>query len=102
MELGYANDWAKYISSQGMTVEEALSYIRTANNQKDRYAHIVDMDTFEAHSTYQKHGDDTVTCYQKFYERDSDTDHIFIENMKQMFSEMGEESMSGCAAKTEV
>ena len=91
MELGYANDWAKYISSQGMTVEEALSYIRTENNQKDRYAHIVDMDTFEAHSTYQKDGDDTVTCYQKFYERDSDTDHIFIENMKQMFSEVGEE-----------
>lgn len=91
MELGYANDWAKYISSQGMTVEEALSYIRTENNQKDRYAHIVDMDTFEAHSTYAKDGDDTVTCYQKFYERDSDTDHIFIENMKQMFSEVGEE-----------
>lgn len=35
MELGYANDWAKYISSQGMTVEEALSYIRTADDNYD-------------------------------------------------------------------
>lgn len=92
LELGYANDWAKYISSQKMTVEEALAYIRTTNDQPDRYAHIVDMDTFEAYSTYEnENGDDTVTCYQKFYEQGSDTDHIFIENMRQMFSEKDDE-----------
>ena len=49
-----------------MTVEEALDYIRATNNQDDRYAHIVDMQTFEAHSTYRYSGDDTATCYQKF------------------------------------
>lgn len=67
IELGYASDWAKYISGRDMTVEEALDYIRATNNQDDdRYAHIVDMQTFEAHSTYRYSGDDTVTCYQKF------------------------------------
>ena len=31
-----------------MTEEEALEYLRDANSRTDRYAHIVDMDTFEA------------------------------------------------------
>lgn len=92
LELGYANDWAKYISSEDMTVDEALAYISATNDQKDRYAHIVDMDTYEAFSSYKNEdGDNSVNCYRKFYEQGSDTDEIFIENMKQMFAEVGSE-----------
>lgn len=87
VEQGYVNDWAKYISGQGMTEDEALEYIRLANNQPDRYAHIVDMDTYEAHSTYEDEEENDVECYRKFYEDGNDTDKIFIDNMKQMYSE---------------
>ena len=52
-ERGYVSNWASYITSQDMTMDEALEYIRVANTQSDRQAHIVDMDTFEA-STVRK------------------------------------------------
>lgn len=41
-EKGYVDDWAQYITRKNMTMDEALEYIRTANTQEDRYAHIVD------------------------------------------------------------
>lgn len=56
MELNYAKDWAKYIDEKGMTMDEALAYIKQANHQKDRYAHIVDMDTYNAYSTCERDG----------------------------------------------
>ena len=51
-ERGYVNNWASYITERGMTVDEALDYIRIANTQPDIQAHIVDMETYEARSTY--------------------------------------------------
>lgn len=83
MEQGYAKDWSNYISSHDMTVEEALSYIHQANNQSDRYAHIVDMTTFAAYSA-NGDGISEVDCYREFQEHKSDTDDIFVENMRQM------------------
>lgn len=47
-EKHYVDDWAAYIEKKEMTEEEALEYLRDANSRTDRYAHIVDMDTFEA------------------------------------------------------
>ena len=35
-EKGYVNDWAAYISSVGMTREEAIEYISKTNTQPDR------------------------------------------------------------------
>ncbi len=35
-----------------MTMEEALTYIRTSNTQENRYAHFVNMDDFAAQSSY--------------------------------------------------
>lgn len=85
-ERGYVNNWASYINASGMTMDEALDYIRTANTQSDRQAHIVDMDTFEAHSTVTsaKYGN-TVDCYQTMASKPYGTDLIFIENMRNMF-----------------
>lgn len=87
IEQGYVNDWAKYISGQQMTEDEAIEYICQANNQSDRYAHIVDMDTYEAKSTYSGDKGNDVDCYRKFFEGGNDTDSIFIDNMQQMYSE---------------
>lgn len=85
MEKGYATNWADYIESQNMTMDEALEYIKESNSQKDRYAHIVDMDTYEAHSTYEKNGDNSVHCYEEFKSVGTLTDQIFLKNMEQMF-----------------
>lgn len=90
-ERGYVNNWASYITSRNMTMDEALDYIRIANTQPDRQAHIVDMDIFEAHSTYVSDGDDSVNCYKSMAEDDIAVNHIFIANMKKMFDGTSDE-----------
>lgn len=85
MEQGYVRDWASYISQNDLTIGQALAYIRQANAQKDKYAHIVDMATYEAHSTYVKNGSNEVKCYSRFRELGTRTDRILMENMQQMF-----------------
>lgn len=92
MELGYAEDWAKYISQHDMTIEEALEYIRQTNNQSNRYAHIVDMDTYQAYSTYMGSGSNRVKCYETFAENDTITNRIFIESMKQMYASLDKQT----------
>lgn len=69
-----------------MTINEALSYINRANNQPDRYAHIVDMDSFDAYSTHETRESNEVHCYLAFSHESNETDKIFMENMRQMFS----------------
>ncbi len=69
-----------------MTINEALSYINRANNQPDRYAHIVDMDSFDAYSTHETRESSEVHCYLAFSHESNETDKIFMENMRQMFS----------------
>ncbi len=86
VELGYANDWAKYISENDMSVEQALDYVRQTNNQKDRYAHIVDMTDFSAHSSYSDEDGDSVKCYERFDRERTDTYKIFIKIMKHMLN----------------
>lgn len=93
MELGYAEDWAKYISQHDMTIEEALEYIRQTNNQSNRYAHIVDMDTYQAYSTYMGSGSNRVKCYETFAENDTITNRIFIESMKQMYASLDKQTV---------
>ena len=86
-ERGYVRDWAQYIGNEHMTMNEALQYIRDTNSQADRYAHIVDMDTMYAYSTYERNGTDEVSCYRLFKEQGSQTDLIFMKNMEQMFQD---------------
>lgn len=85
-EQGYVDNWAAYISAENMTLDEALDYIRMSNTQSDRQAHIVDMDTFEAHSTYKKGDSDSVNCYENMVNSDLAVYTIFINNMRKMFS----------------
>lgn len=70
-----------------MTEEEALEYLRDANSRTDRYAHIVDMDTFEARTADKRDdGEDTVDVYREFSLSDQRTRVQFIENMRRIFS----------------
>ena len=82
-EENYAKDWAAYIESQGMDLEQALDYIRAANTQTDRSAHIVDMDTLEAWSTRQRTDGNTVDAYQRLQAQGMD---LLIENLHRMFN----------------
>ena len=81
-EENYARDWAAYIESQNMDMEQALEYIRASNTQTDRSAHIVDMDTLEAWSIDQRADGNTISAYQRLREQGMD---LFIENMHRMF-----------------
>lgn len=85
MELNYAKDWEKYINENQMTVEDALAYIRMTNHQKDRYAHIVDMNTYNGYSTTSRDGSNELNCYKQFYERKTDSTYqLFLKNMEKM------------------
>lgn len=86
-EKHYVDYWAAYIEKKEMTEEEALEYLRDANSRTDRYAHIVDMDTFEARTADKRDdGEDTVDVYREFSLSDQRTRVQFIENMRRIFS----------------
>lgn len=86
-EKHYVDDWTAYIEKKEMTEEEALEYLRDANSRTDRYAHIVDMDTFEARTADKRDdGEDTVDVYREFSLSDQRTRVQFIENMRRIFS----------------
>ena len=86
-EKHYVSDWVSYIEQQDMTEDEALAYLRAANSRADRYAHIVDMDTYEARSasSVDSEGNDTVDAYQRFVMSDSTNMELFVDNMQRMF-----------------
>ena len=95
MELGYARDWAQYINEEHMTLEEALSYINKSNYQKERYAHIVDMDTYEGYSSYKSEKSVRVSCYQQFRDSDDETYQSFQQTMEKMFANEGDFNILG-------
>ena len=66
-------------------MDEALDYIRSTNTQENRYAHIVDMDSYEAYSSYKENT--KVHCYEFLKEESNDFDRIFIKNMQHMFND---------------
>lgn len=90
-EKGYVDDWAQYITHKDMTMDEALEYLRTVNTQKDRYAHIVDMDDMSARSTYLKNGSDVITAYQTFRNGTYNADKTALRKMEKMFTSTGDE-----------
>lgn len=77
-ERGYVKNWAFYISSQDMTMEEALDFLRTINTNKDRFAHIVDMDTYDAYSSYYPKGSEEIDTYKSSTENVLDVEGPFF------------------------
>ncbi len=65
-EQGYVKNWVSYISEQDMSMEEALDFLRSINTNKERFVHIVDMDTYEAYSTYYPKGEEKIDTYVEY------------------------------------
>ena len=85
-EKGYVDNWAYYISSNNMTIDEAIKFVQNINTQDNRYAHFVDMDDFSAISTIaDKNGNYSVNCYKTFYDTDTNACHAMIKKMQNMF-----------------
>lgn len=86
-----AAEWGAYIEKQQMTMDEAMSYIRTVSDQTECEAHFVDMDTFEAWSTRTTKGVDTIGTYRTFFESADDSSQEMIARLRKMFD--GEKSL---------
>ena len=85
-ELETATSWADYISSEHMTMDEAMDYIRTVNGADASEAHFVDMDTFEAWSTAYISGINTINIYSEIYDMSHNNEYYteFISRMHSM------------------
>ncbi len=94
-EKGYVEDWAGYIRSNDMTLEQALDFISKTNANTDRYANIVDMDTYDAYSTYIKNNENSIRCYKDISKGDSQSDISFINTMKHMVSDSDNNDVLG-------
>ena len=86
-ERGYVKAWSAYISSQHMTADEALEYIRQTNTQDDRMAHLVDMTDMSARSTYERNGNPWVHCYDNMVKLNTSDSNFFLEKMEEMFND---------------
>ncbi len=53
-EQGICDNWAMYINSRDMTLEEAAEYVRATHARSDTSAHLIDMETLEGYSTKAK------------------------------------------------
>ncbi len=85
-EKGYVDDWAAYISSQHMTADEALGYIRTTNTHADRMAHLVDLDDLSARSTVERNGVPWVHCYEEMAQIGTEAAQRAIDKMQKMLT----------------
>lgn len=94
-EKGYVNDWASYIRSQSMTMDEALAYLRAANTQTDRFAHIVNMNDLSARSSQFSGGTDWVHCYEFFTQNDTAGNRALIRKMRRIFDSENETYVLG-------
>lgn len=84
-ELGYVKDWSVYISQKDMTLEESLDFLRKINTNKERFIHIVDMDSYEAYSSYYPKGKEKIDTYVKYKTKESKEELPFGEIMESMF-----------------
>ncbi len=66
-EQGICDNWAQYINSQDLTLEEAAAYVRATHAQANTSAHLIDAETLEGFSTRPKlnSGDDYGVSYQR-------------------------------------
>jgi signal transduction histidine kinase/DNA-binding response OmpR family regulator len=53
-EQGICNNWAMYINSRDMTLEEAAAYVRATHALSATSAHLIDAETLEGYSTRPK------------------------------------------------
>lgn len=80
-------EWCDYIETRHMTRSEALQYIHTASLHNDRYANVVDMDTYEAWSSKDEDYETVSDTYESFLSYSEESRKIFLGNMEEMFSD---------------
>lgn len=85
-ESGYVQNWASYISEHDMTLKEALDFLRSINTNKERFVHIVDMDSYEAYSSFYSKGKEKIDTYLKYKKGGAEGDLPFGQIMRNMFS----------------
>lgn len=85
-ELDDARDWAAYIQRENMTEDEAPEYLRAVNTWQDRIAHIVDMDTFGARSSYLRRDGDQIETYRKFAGGTDTFSGRIVENLRRLYN----------------
>ena len=66
-EQGICDNWAQYINSRDLTLEEAAAYVRATHVQAATSAHLLDAETLEGFSTRPKPNtaDDYTVSYQR-------------------------------------
>ena len=66
-EQGICDNWAQYINSRDLTLEEAAAYVRATHAQAATSAHLIDAETLEGFSTRPKlnTGDDYGVSYRR-------------------------------------
>lgn len=90
-EQGYVDNWAYYISSNDMTLDEAWSFLKSINTNEKRMAHIVNVDTFEAYTTYYD-GIYSIATYKQLASKH--TSDLFEETLdKMMKREYGDDTL---------
>ena len=91
-ETSAVKEWASYIEHEDMTIDEALDYIHISCTS-DCVAHIVDMDTYEARSSYKSSNGDSVSVYKTSSTSIFSSSKRLIENMKRLFN--GQDAILG-------
>ena len=66
-EQGICDNWAQYINSRDLTLEEATAYVRATHAKGATSAHLIDMETLTGYSTQPKlnTADDYDVSYQR-------------------------------------
>ncbi len=66
-EQGICDNWAQYINSRDLTLEEAAAYVRATHAKATTSAHLIDAETLEGYSTRPRlnAGDDYAVSYQR-------------------------------------
>ena len=84
-ERGYVRNWASYISEHEMTLEQAMQFLRSINTDPNRYAHVVDMETYRAYSSFYAPGEEEIDTYVKFSRGDTEYLQGMIRTMQSFY-----------------
>ena len=74
-----------------MTLEEALEFLRNINTNSERFTHIIDMDTFEAYSSYYPAGEEEIDTYVRYKDSIIASEKGFAATMEDIFNGTGDE-----------
>lgn len=87
-EQGICDNWAKYINSRDLTLEEATDYVRATHVSESTSAHLIDAESLKGYSTRPR--PNTEDGYEVSYERvDLSGDGAWIADLGEAVSDYG-------------